>query len=204
MTTNARRTSSTILIDEFVLSINSNQNCRLKGKRKRAEKDTNVGSPTKRMKHNKNNSLKETMASREFLVEAILGKRKNFGTWQYLIKWDGYGPEFNTWEDEDNLNCPDLVTEFENKMGSAKKEEEQERGFEGSLGSDQNNIIGLVFADEIQEILNLQVVDNQLMYFILRKGSNKCSYVPAQTVENVVPDQVIAFFANRLRFIDPM
>jgi hypothetical protein len=170
MTTNARRTSSTVLIDEFVLSVNSSQKCRLKGKRKREEKDNNY-SPTKRMKQNKKNSLPETMAAKEFLVETILGKRKHNGTWQYLIKWDGYGPKFNTWEDEDNLNCSDLVIEFENKMGSAKnenaKEEEEERGFEVSLGRGQDSKIGLEFGDEIQEVLNVQVVDNQLMYFIL-------------------------------------
>jgi hypothetical protein len=62
----------------------------------------------------------------------------------------------------------------------------------------------LEFGDEIQEILNVQVIDNQLMYYILCEGSNKPSYVPAQIVHKVAPNQAVAFFASRLSFNDPL
>ncbi|KDR68936.1 hypothetical protein GALMADRAFT_29051, partial [Galerina marginata CBS 339.88] len=31
---------------------------------------------------------------------------------QYLIKWEGYGTEHNSWEYKDNVNAPELITEF--------------------------------------------------------------------------------------------
>lgn len=32
---------------------------------------------------------------------------------EFLVKWQGYGPEHNTWEPEANLrNCPELLTDY--------------------------------------------------------------------------------------------
>lgn len=31
----------------------------------------------------------------------------------YLLKWTGYNNRYNSWEPEENLNCDDLVNEFE-------------------------------------------------------------------------------------------
>ena len=53
----------------------------------------------------------------EYEVEAILGhrdrKRGRKIIREYLLKWQGYGPEFNTYEPETNLkNCPDLLQAY--------------------------------------------------------------------------------------------
>ena len=48
----------------------------------------------------------------EFEVEEILDKRKHYGKIQYLIKWKGYPLSEESWEPENNLNCPDLLEEF--------------------------------------------------------------------------------------------
>lgn len=50
----------------------------------------------------------------EYVVERVLGKRiGDDGRVQYRIKWKGYSKRESTWEPEENLNCPDLVGEFE-------------------------------------------------------------------------------------------
>ncbi len=48
----------------------------------------------------------------EYEVEKILDKRKHYGKIQYLIKWKGYPLSEASWEPESNLNCPDLLKEF--------------------------------------------------------------------------------------------
>jgi hypothetical protein len=52
-----------------------------------------------------------------FVVEAILGKRKYRGRWQYLVKWDGYDDSENTWEPASNLQH--LVGDLAEQMAAA-------------------------------------------------------------------------------------
>ena len=50
----------------------------------------------------------------EYQVEQILDSRKRGRrTREYLVQWEGYGSEHNTWEPECNLeNAPDKVQFF--------------------------------------------------------------------------------------------
>jgi hypothetical protein len=48
-----------------------------------------------------------------YIVEKILDKKIVDGKTQYYLKWQGYGPEYDTWEPLENLDCEELVEEFE-------------------------------------------------------------------------------------------
>jgi len=57
----------------------------------------------------------------EYVVEKILDKRKSNGRIEYLLKWKGYGDDDNTWEPKDNLDCPELIEEFERVYAQKQK-----------------------------------------------------------------------------------
>lgn len=73
-----------------------------------------------RMGKGKNKKRRENSPSPEvFTVEKILKSRTcPDGTVEYFLKWHNYPDSENTWEPEDNLNCPDLIEEFKKRKGS--------------------------------------------------------------------------------------
>lgn len=49
-------------------------------------------------------------------VQDIVDEKQEKGVTYYLIRWKGYGPEGDTWEPEDTLNCDDIVARFKKKV----------------------------------------------------------------------------------------
>ncbi|XP_066560294.1 E3 SUMO-protein ligase CBX4 [Amia ocellicauda] len=50
-----------------------------------------------------------------FAVESIEKKRVRKGRVEYLVKWRGWSPKYNTWEPEENILDPRLLVAFQNR-----------------------------------------------------------------------------------------
>uniref|UniRef100_UPI00358F8646 chromobox protein homolog 7-like n=1 Tax=Myxine glutinosa TaxID=7769 RepID=UPI00358F8646 len=55
------------------------------------------------------------VGERVFAVESIQKRRIRKGRLQYLVKWKGWTPKYNTWEPEENILDPRLVIAFEER-----------------------------------------------------------------------------------------
>merc|ERR1712044_133297 len=131
----------------------------------------------------------------EYSVEKVVDKRTGRnGKIEYLLKWKGYGDEDNTWEPKENLDCNDLIDEFENKRKSApsggseskkkKGDDDKPRGFDRRL--DPERIIGATDSS------------GELMFLIKWKGSDEADLVPAKEANTKCPQTVIKFYEERL------
>lgn len=47
-------------------------------------------------------------------------RKKRDGTREFLVKWKKWSHDYDTWEPEANLSCPDLITKFMQQVESAK------------------------------------------------------------------------------------
>jgi hypothetical protein len=55
-------------------------------------------------------------------VEEVIDSRVRHGRLQYLVRWEGYGPEENSWLLEMDLNAADLVMDFYRVHPTAPKQ----------------------------------------------------------------------------------
>ncbi|UTT89699.1 hypothetical protein NDA17_007024 [Ustilago hordei] len=60
-------------------------------------------------------------------VKALIDKRSHNGTTEYKVLWRGYSEEAASWEPVENLNCPDLIQEYEVSEGGQVSRQSRER-----------------------------------------------------------------------------
>lgn len=84
----------------------------------------------------------------EYVVEKVVDKKiLDDGSITYLIKWEGYPDNENTWEPKENITSKNLIAQFEKNL---KSKEDQEKTNEGKeliskekpLSTEESNVTG--------------------------------------------------------------
>merc|ERR1711881_62202 len=143
----------------------------------------------------------------EYIVEKVLDKRvgRN-GKVEYKLKWKGYGDEDNTWEPQENVDCENLIDEFEKKRKEKKEKpkdaaaNKRKSGAGDKKKSDDEKPANRGFGRGLdpERIIGATDSSGELMFLIKWKGSDEADLVPAREANVKCAQTVIKFYEERL------
>ncbi|KAJ1596435.1 hypothetical protein NDA11_000234 [Ustilago hordei] len=84
----------------------------------------------------------------DFEVEALIDKRSHNGTTEYKVLWRGYSEEAASWEPVENLNCPDLIQEYEVSEGGRRRRSRERKRKEDDVERRRKDDVGDVVKKE--------------------------------------------------------
>jgi hypothetical protein len=85
-------------------------------------------------------------------VESIEDMRQSHGNTQFRIRWKGYGPDTDTWENEEDLSCPSLIKAFlEKNKNESKAKKRAGKAADSSVSKKNKNESGEGSADDEEE-----------------------------------------------------
>ncbi|KAF6727200.1 Chromobox-like protein 1 [Oryzias melastigma] len=156
-------------------------------------------------KDKKPEDVAEEEEEEEYVVEKVLNRRVVKGRVEYLLKWKGFSEEDNTWEPEDNLDCPDLIAEF---LQSQKAAQDGKRKAAGDAEGDDSKskkkkddtekLRGFARGLEPERIIGATDSTGELMFLMKWKNSDEADLVPAKEANVKCPQVVISFYEERL------
>ncbi|OBS77442.1 hypothetical protein A6R68_16155 [Neotoma lepida] len=127
----------------------------------------------------------------EYVVEKVLDRRVVKGKVEYLLKWKGFSDEDNTWEPEENLDCPDLIAEFLQSQKTAHETDKSEGGKRKADSDSDDKGEESKPKKKKEELEERHELDTP-------KNSDEADLVPAKEANVKCPQVVISFYEERL------
>ncbi|XP_011866443.1 PREDICTED: chromobox protein homolog 5-like [Vollenhovia emeryi] len=115
----------------------------------------------------------------EYEVERLMNLRTIKGRRQFLVRWKGYGEIADTWENEKDLNCPDLMKQYfieegeKEEMKSLKvvktdKSKKSKVSSKKSLENNEQNDKETAKEFEVEKIIEVRFKKNGTKEFLIR------------------------------------
>lgn len=139
----------------------------------------------------------------DYVVEKILDRRVIKGKTQYFLKWKGYPDSDNTWEPIEHLECPELISAFEEQYkarGASKRRavaptpKEEPKKKEPKIGGQVGFDRGL----KPDKILGATDASGEVYFLMKWKDTEATDLVPAKEANVKCPQLVIQFYEKRL------
>ncbi|GIY59849.1 chromobox protein homolog 3 [Caerostris darwini] len=148
----------------------------------------------------------------QYMVEKIVDKRIANGKIEYFLKWHGYADSENTWEPVENLECPEMIEDFEKKLRKANESAEKQSEIDLSeitppLDFKDEKLDWMKLNLQPERIIGAKGVDGELMLLIKWKDYDVADLVPSKTANIKWPQDVIRFYEKQISWqdvIDPL
>ncbi|XP_061110818.1 chromobox protein homolog 3a [Conger conger] len=159
---------------------------------------------------------KEAEPVEEFVVEKVMDQRIVNGKVEYFLKWKGFTDADNTWEPEENLDCPELIQAYLTAQGPAgdqaaaaaiaidsnKRKSSEEPEAEEAKAKKKKELVekprGFARNLDPERIIGATDSSGELMFLMKWKDSDEADLVPAKEANTRCPQVVIAFYEERL------
>lgn len=147
-------------------------------------------------------AVEEAEAAAEFTVEAIVGKRRRQNRVEYCVKWLGFAETENTWEPIDNLNCRELIAEYEQLSKTPRPPPRPKRATPQKKETTPPKRRGDGFARGLKpkKVVGVTREAGQLFYSVEWAGQKEAELVAGRVAREKCPQLVIQFLQSKLRF----
>ncbi|CBY19798.1 unnamed protein product [Oikopleura dioica] len=155
----------------------------------------------------------------EYEVEQVLDERmedneEGVKVKHYRIRWKGFGSDDDTWEPKDNLDCADLISNFEAKAQKEKEEKKaRKREQKENVRKEENKEDSFAPAKKVksessifdrglkaEKICGATEKSGELQFLIKWKDSEETDLVLAKEANLRIPQVVIKFYEERIRW----